>query len=311
MSVESVPSTAQQNATSTPVELTIGQLQSSPDKQGQTAPPDAKLEAKTETPADSKEDVTPEKTQSTEEKLKAERFASLARKERAIVQERLAIKQKSTELDQQFAAIQNFEKFASQAKQDPMAVLNYMGITYEQLTDFVLNGKKPTADMQVQALNERITQMQQQSETEKRQALLNQRKALMAEANNTLSEYVSEVKDHVASQPDKYELINTNDATNLVLEVIEQNYKQNKKLLSIDEASEMVEKFLESQVEKNTSTKKWKAKANPQPTKEEKAKSPMAQQSQTLNNNLTSSAASFLPPQTEKERMARALAKLG
>ena len=102
------------------------------------------------------------------------------------------------------------------------------------------------------------------------------------------------------------------DSTDLVYDTVEAYFDKTGKVLSIPEACDLVEKYLESQVEKSLQTKKLSArlpKAS-EPTDKRPAPESPAPRRSLNNQNYTSSTPTLVSPKVENDRMARAMAAL-
>ncbi len=90
--------------------------------------------------------------------------------------------------------------------------------------------------------------------------------------------------------------------------------------MSIKEASDITEQWLEDQIQRNLATNRMKAKASPQPSKEGNKKEASTRPSatatespRTITNNMTSAPTnpnSNPGPDTESDRIRRAMAAL-
>lgn len=242
----------------------------------------------------------------------SEKFAAAVRREKALVKQMELAKAKEAELTERESKVKSMEMLRTEASRNPIKALAELGITYKQITDYVLGGEKVTPDMEVRSVRQEFEDYKrQQEEKEKKaveQALLRQQQ----DAQRIEEEFQEEISDYLTSNAETYELINLNQAKPIVYQKIREHFQETKRILGIKEASDLVEKYLEDQVQKNLETKKWKAKsgalAKPKPT--EIPPKDSANQTRTLTNNMTSSAPSFLPAKTEQERMQRALAAL-
>ena len=159
-------------------------------------------------------------------------------------------------------------------------------------------------------------------------ALEDEEAKITAEHAETISNFRKEIKNFLTSNSDEYELTNLNEANEVVFATIERHFDEsqeadakergvpkeqgNGKVLSIKEASDAVEHFLETQVQKNLATKKLQAKVSPQVPKEDtpvKQNTDSVKSTKTITNDMTSSSVSS-PAQSEKERWKRAVAAL-
>lgn len=239
------------------------------------------------------------------------RFAALSRKERAIVQRQQEVQAKEADLAKREAALKAFD---DQWKADPTKAAESRGLTYAEWTQRVLNDGKPSPESEVAGVREDVARLRKEREDEKEAAHQAAIAAEKASYEKVMADFHSGVKSFVKANSEEYELVNLHQgADDLVIATIEEHFERTKEILDTKKACEMVEKYLEDQVIKSTETKKFKAKATPQPEadpKQSPTKPTAASQQKTLSNNMTASAPGFLPAKNEKERIARAMAAL-
>lgn len=241
----------------------------------------------------------------------ASRFAALARKEQGIVAKQQDVKSREEALAAREKAIADRETaFESEWKSDPTKAAEKRGLTYAEWTQRVLNDGKPSADSQVGEVRDEIAKLRKEREDEREAAKASAIEAEKAASAKVLEDFKSGVKAFIADKADTFEFINLHSAQNLVIATIEEHFANTNEILSTDKACELVEKFLEEQVMKSTETKKFKAKATPQPEVATKQSPNAGSQSKTLTNNMTASTPGFLPAKNEADRIKRALAAL-
>lgn len=267
-------------------------------------------------PKEEKKEEEPQKVEEKKDEKLSQRFATLARKEKQLFQKTLSIKEEEGRVSEKLSAIENFEKFRKDVAKNPMLALKELGITYDQLTQFVLNGNMPnSSQLELDSVREEIKQLRQQQEEDKnteRQRQETQRQRAQAQhVQKTIDAFKQEIRDTLKSNTERFELVDLYKRDDLVYQVIEAHFEktQGREILPIEKGLEIVEKHLEQQVELAKKAKKFQGTGTLPPKEEAKA-SPPAPQQRTMSNNMNSSAPSFLPAKTEKERMARALAKL-
>jgi hypothetical protein len=248
------------------------------------------------------------------------RFATLLKKERENVKRQEEIKAREAALAEKEKGLSSMEQLRKQVAENPLKALELLGVTYQQVTDFVLKGEQPTPDLQVQGLKNELEELKKRLEDKDKNATEEQKRRSEEEFNKTLNDFKAGVDSFIESNAEKFELLNTYKGGELVMAIIEQHYQDTKKaaeesgqgspvIMKTEQACELAEKFYEGEVEKALGLKKVTAKVNPQPKEESKPDSP-AQQRATLTNQMSSSAPSMLPAATEADRMKRALAKL-
>lgn len=238
-----------------------------------------------------------------EPKPGVDRFAALAKKERAI-------QKREAEIKAQLAKVEAYEQAQKQAAQNPLKYLESLGLSYEQITQFMLNGQKPTPELELQSVKQQIEQMKQEQVAKEEAAKKAQEAQAKAEYQRTLSEFSQEVSDFVKQNADTYELTAMYQGESIIQATIEQYYNQTKKIMSIKDASDLVEKYFEDQVTAAQKAKKFQAKQTPKEQSQPKREPVSKQSTPTISNELTSSAPSLLPAKTEQDRLNRALAAL-
>jgi len=265
----------------------------------------------------------------TEEPAKAppisQQFAALAKKEKAIVKQQAEIKAKESAFAARELELASKEAKIKQSEElfetDPFEALKLRGYSYDKLTDMILSGQMkvekapedPTA--LAKRLAEEIRKEISDKEAAREETTKKQQEELKAAEAKQLEEayaaYRTEVKEYTAKNADEYELINLYGQQEMIVTEVQNYYEANTRVLSVKEASDIVEKKLEAEVQKALGAKKFASKVATPVTTEakavaEKAKAP----TKTLSNNLNTTMATTLPAATDNERMKRALAAL-
>lgn len=254
-----------------------------------------------------------------------ERFGALARREQQALREKQAIaadKQRLASEQASFAAQKaKFEEEDALWKVNPAQVIQgRLGEKwYDILTQIQLNEGRPTPDMVAKStVTKELEEFKKSQQAEREAEALKAQSAERAKFEQTLAEFKQEVEDFVKApeQQETYELVNLHEATEVVLATIEEHFQRTKKagkpqIMSIKQACDLVEKYLEDQVEKSTKTKKFSARVSQPPAPKTgangDAKPTETVPPRTINNNLTSSAHGARPLSRE-ERIARARA---
>lgn len=254
-----------------------------------------------------------------EEPLSA-KFAALAKKERAIVKRQEEVKardaeiaKRETAIAEREAKIQESEKLFSE---DVFKALELRGYTYQKLTDMLLSGEKVAKVEKDPATlaKETIEQFKKEmadkeaatiaSEAARQKELADKQAADLEAAYKKFGE---EVREYTKQNNSEYELIELYGQHDLVTETVEAYYNENKRVLSVKEASDMVEAYLVAEAEKAFKARKFAPKTEPMKAAPVTKTVP---QTKTLNNSMTPTTASALPAATEADRMKRALAAL-
>jgi hypothetical protein len=174
------------------------------------------------------------------------RFAMLAKEEKRLQEERKRLMEQKK--DPEFQEFLEYKKLKSSAKQDPLALMEKFGLTYDELTDYVISGKH-TKDPSVRALEEKLEKMEREAKEREENA-----KKQLQEAQ--LQQFNEQIKAKCLEKADDFELVNIWGAHNLVYSVIQEHYNKTEEVLPIDEAAKKVEAYLEKESEKYQGSKK-------------------------------------------------------
>jgi len=225
----------------------------------------------------------------------ASKFAALSRKERQIQQKEAEFKSLQRQIDEERNTYKAFLDKKSKAKENPLAWLEEAGLSYDEITEHVLRDGKLPGDHKLTSIEQKL------AELEKREADRIKESAEKRAAQQ-IDSYKSDIKKFVNEKADDFELINAFNQHEVVYSVIEQHFNDptnsDKKLLSIQEASEIVEKYLETQVEqeakKISGLKKLKSKLfQPELKTIDPSLAPKANTVKTLTNQMSQES----PPQ--------------
>ncbi len=236
------------------------------------------------------------------------RLASVFKQEAQLRKEKEAIKARE-------AAIA--EKEAKYKAGDPIAALEAAGYTYEQATDWVLNGKKPTPEMaqsvelkKVREDLERIQAAEAQREVEYKQQIRTQ----------AVEAFKGAIHDFTSgTNAEKFEYINALSKQDMILEIVDSHFQQTGQLLggsqakAIELAAEQVEQYLtEEFADRLLTTKKFQTKIAPSRDVRPPATSAQKQPPKTLSN----SQAAVVPPRatptfTNRDDVIEGLVKSG
>jgi len=252
------------------------------------------------------------------ERPRADRFAVLARKEQEVFKKQQAVRAQQAELARQAEEIRAFQAAKQQALTNPIEALKQLGLTYEDITKFVLNDNQPTPELETASLRREIEEVKRQTQADRERLLKEQRDAAMQEQQGIIAAFREEVADYVGQHADTYELTNLYKGESLVSDVIEEHYNEqvragvrNPKLLTIPEAAKQVEEYFESEIRKAQATKKFAATTQAVASPQNGSPAAAPKLGPTLSNNLSASVTSNPQrPRTEAERVAAALARL-
>ena len=262
---------SQEQSQSAPME---GQIEGAPQVEGQEAP-------KTET-----------------ERLAA-KFAEAARRNQALRAKQREIKaplaEKEAELEKMRAEVARLKKFEEIS--DPMELLKEKGFSYEDLIARNLNPEGYDTKSEVQKLREEL-------ETYKKSAEEKEKTLLEKQREEVKTGYLAHIKKFTESHPNEYELINKMGHHQDVYDVIEETYNRTGKVIDDKEAADLVEQFLEKELDQFKDIAKLRNKIAP--ITDENQQSDQYSQSPTLSNQLTSQTSAKPQNLSEEEMLKRA-----
>lgn len=255
-----------------------------------------------------------------QESRSSKRFSVLARKEAQLHRERERLKAERAALDAELRAAKEFEAKKQKARLNPIDALGDLGLTYEEVSEFVVNGNKPTVSAEVQAVRDEIARLRQEQEEARVAAEQAAQERLERERELVVEQFNADAINYVEQNASKFEYTLANNASHYVPEIIEKHFFETGELLPIDKAAEIVEAHFEEVAERVAKAGKFKAKtglvsqaqtvASTAP-QARPAAAPVAKRPATLTNSMTASAsAPVSQSRSEQDRIRAALARL-
>jgi hypothetical protein len=242
----------------------------------------------------------------------APKFAALSRKEKQLRQYEASVKAKEAELQKKLEEMEGRSKetdgklktFEEDFKSNPIKALKDRGLSLEDLIKIQMNDEQPTVEMQMKRMKEEL-ESSTKKELEELRNSIKQKEEQEAQQRyeQAIKSYKSEISNFIDSNADTYELIKANDASDLMFEVAEEYYKNNKKVLDIKEVADVVEQHLEAEAKKILELKKFKQTSPAQPK-------PSTQTAPTLSNTAAANVPSNGSRKLSNEESLREAAKL-
>ncbi len=246
---------------------------------------------------DTPKEVKPEKDPALQRQ-----FAQLARQERQLrakaQQQEQQIKAREAALEAKEQAIKATEQKYSegyisrdQLKQDTLRILADSGVSYDELTQQILNQPSinPQLEATINALKQEINSLKSTIDEGKQQQSQQQQDAYKA----AVKQIETDVRQIVTMDP-QFETIKATKSISDVVELIEETYKQDGYVMPVEEACQEVENYLVEEAMKLTRLGKIKRQleqaGQPKPTETAKPKEQTHQQGQakTLTNAISS-----------------------
>lgn len=276
------------------------------------------LEAIEESPQQEEETEARQEQATRPAKASGTRFSQLARREAELNRERQRLREERASVEEAARAAKQFEERKAKARLNPVEALQDLGLSYEEVSEFVVNDNKPTVSAEVQAVRDEIERLRQEQREEKELARQASEARLKQEQESVIQRFNEDAMSFVTSNANKFEFTIANGGEHYVPEIIEKHFHETGELLSIDKAAEIVEAHFEEVAERVARAAKFKAKTSkpaqitaPAVTQTASSTVTSAKQPVTLSNALTASASA--PAQTrrtEQDRIRAALERL-
>lgn len=227
----------------------------------------------------------------------ASKFAALSRKEKMIRErekQAMSIQAQIEEQKKQMEAerakwqeeLSSYKSKIEGIKKNPLKSLEEEGITFEKLTEMQLNEQNPTLEMQLEKLRSELdSKYAKELESLKNQLAEKEQKQQEEVIEQAKQAYRKEIQSVLQASPEQYELTLANNAEDLVYDVVEEFYNANGKILSAEEAAQMVEKHFEDEAKRILSLKKLQQASKPKEPVEAKKES--GKTTPTLSNAMS------------------------
>ena len=265
----------------------------------------------------------------------AQKFAAIARREKAALEAERRAKaefEKSSSLSEK---LKSYEDKKAEARKAPFKFLEEeLGLTYEDLTQMMLNDGKPTDNMELKDVRSELQkfkdEMAQRVEKEKEEALTSKQREEQEAQQKQIDDFKAGIPEKLA-KIEKIDLVNAlldpSEQGEEIFKIIEEHWlgeedkvskdpNHNPTMLSVEEAADILEEVLSEQfTSKVSKSKKYGAllqqmKSGTAPKKDTPNKEESMFGSKTLTND-TATSPSLLSPAAEADRMKRALSALG
>ncbi len=239
----------------------------------------------------------------------------LIRREAAALNRENQAKAREAELEAKLKRIEDFES----VKENPKKALELLGLNYDELSRSILADGEIPAEVKIKKVEEKFDRFreEQKLEAEKSQQLV---KAQAEEREKiAISSFKGEITSYLKENTERYELIAFEGQEDLVFEIVDTHYNRTidpatgvGKVMSISEAADKVEEFLEQKYNKAKSTNKvktlWGAIPKEMQEKLAKAETKTSQPPKTLTNQLSATPTKRTQPITDDERVQKAIA---
>ena len=239
------------------------------------------------------------------------KFAALSRREKEIRSKESEYEQRIAELEQRFASKEPKSEpeipFDVRLRQNPLKALESVGLSYDKLTELALNDGNLTPDMQMKLMREELESDYKSKFEDLEGRLLEKEKNDEERRYDEIQmNFKDEIESFVGSNKENFELIDANEATDVVYDVIEEHYNETGKVLGIEEAASAVESYLEDEAEKLLKLSKVRSKFNARNDEQE----PQRQSQTTLSNAHSAQAHERVDRKLSDEDSKREIARM-
>lgn len=233
-------------------------------------------------------------------------MAALARREKAIrakaQQQNEQLKQRETQLAAREAALAERENKRqdvdlsqyipkSQLKDSVVETLEAEGLSYDDVTQQFVNRqpRNPRYEQIIEKQEQRMAKLQEKIDSFEK----NQVETQTQSYNAALKQIERDTQTLVSTEPDAYEMIKATNSVKDVVDLIEATFKEEGRVMSVEDAAAEVEEYLVEEAMKLANTKKIKSRYSTSATQESDSKqtpSPNTQKQpmKTLTNSVSS-----------------------
>jgi len=181
----------------------------------------------------------------------SKRFSALNRERKALSSREAELKKQMAAIEAEKAEVSKWREQQNAIKEakNPLKALEAFGYSYEDAAQFLLNDQKPTPDLMIKSVEEKVQALQAQLEQERKQKAEYEAKVLEQESAKTNAQAIETIKGHLSSNPD-FDALVALEMQGAIFNKINEHYNQTGEVLEIDSvASEMmgeVEKLIDA-----------------------------------------------------------------
>lgn len=176
------------------------------------------------------------------------RFTALSRKEKELLTQKEELKAHQTKL-QEIESIQ---------EKGVLGALEYHGFTLDDVLDHALGMEEQKTVDPTDKLREDFESYKRSIEEERAAKQAEADKINQQNIDEAVNAHKNQISSHLSQNTDKYELITSQKQQDLVWDVTEAHFESTGVLLSIEEAADKVETYLENQVREMLKLNKFK-----------------------------------------------------
>lgn len=213
----------------------------------------------------------------------AKKFGQLSKKEALLRQREQELSSKYKPMEEELLTYRELKTLKENAKQNPIAVLRALGLSYDDVTNFQLKGGESNPEVSYKMLEKKL----EDSKTELEQRMLNQKQQENQEARaRALDKFKREIDTFVKEHESEYEMIQYKGAVDVVYQTIEAEYNKTGRELTFKEACDLVEKYFEDEeLDKMSKLNKLKSRVMPTESTQGYRPTNVSPRLSTLSNN--------------------------
>lgn len=221
------------------------------------------------------------------------KYAALARREKMFRREMQKLKDEVKAREDALKARE--AEYASQyvpkskLKSDPLGTLQSEGLSYEDLTQAILN--QPSVDgLALRKLEERLMSSIQETKTETQKQIEEQQKRSYEQALNQIRTETKKLADRPG-----FEMIKETESQEEVVKLIKETFDEQGVLMTVEEAAKEVEDYLVEEITKAAKLEKIKSRLSPPSEKTPEINAQKLTSTKTLTNQVGGTSKPLTP----------------
>jgi DNA repair exonuclease SbcCD ATPase subunit len=235
----------------------------------------------------------------------SKRFSALNRERKALSAREAEMKKEMARIEAEKSELSKWKQQQQEIKEakNPLKALEAFGYSYEDAAQYLLNDQRPTPDLMIKSVEEKVQALQAELDRERKAKAEYEAKMLEQESQKTNEQAIETIKGHLSKNPE-FDALVALDMHTLVFDKINAHYGQTGEVLEIDDVAREMLKEVEDVIERVSKTTVFKKKVGNQ--------IPQKTAPKTLSNQLHAQTTAPDKPRmkTDEERIRNALALL-
>jgi hypothetical protein len=243
---------------------------------------------------------------------------SLAKKLHLLSKREKEVMAKRKEIEESSSKYKPYEELKATAKKNPIAILEHFGVSYDELTDFIIQGNDPE--------NQRYSELQNQINSLKQEKEAEAQAARAAKEENATNTFKATIASAIDAEKHEFCAAHGDAAIDMAYSLIETYWTENQKMLEVGTALDWIEEHLEEQVAPLLALNKIKSRFSPKQEAAPMGDAPIGANSpnvgkqqqvqpartsgQTITNQMSTSSVQSATDDSEQARLSRAASLL-